>query len=364
MVDQRAQRFYFNQSNGVLLPGDLLKFPFIFKSPNAGVFSELWEFQTHPVVCGGAKLLVTLRGVALKQDKYERHRTELDDELKHKQANQVVSSLLEDLLSGIKTPERPRSPIDAHITDEELFTRRNPEVHFSRDKYVALNNLYAEALPEDDKLLPWDLRIGTVKEAILSLSEDDERKEELLQQLNDIVTSMSFKPFMPTCIVTYTACRSILSQTVDRLVQRDGVLRSFIGLPDRYQDPNAISISTPSDHRVKGKVRPDVKDKKAGKDAKAGPTKTKELLVPGRTAGGKSISAVNVNLSSSQISPIASPQVAASPSPAADDPILQAKYKNALHTQTYLVLCDMANELESVFEGLLGRNQDSPLSCH
>ena len=62
----------------MVLPGDVIKFPFIFKSPNAGIFSEQWEFQTHPVVCGGAKLLVTLRGVALKQDKYEEERTELE----------------------------------------------------------------------------------------------------------------------------------------------------------------------------------------------------------------------------------------------------------------------------------------------
>lgn len=64
--------------SGVLLPGDVIKFPFIFKSPNVGIFSEQWEFQTHPVVCGGAKLLLTLRGVALKQDKYEEERTELE----------------------------------------------------------------------------------------------------------------------------------------------------------------------------------------------------------------------------------------------------------------------------------------------
>ena len=55
-----------------------MKFPFIFKSPTAGVFSEQWQLQTHPVVCGGAALLVTLRGVALQQDKYKQQRTELE----------------------------------------------------------------------------------------------------------------------------------------------------------------------------------------------------------------------------------------------------------------------------------------------
>ncbi len=55
-----------------------MKFPFVFKSPNAGVFSEQWELQTHPVVCGGAALLVTLRGVALQEDKFKKQRSELE----------------------------------------------------------------------------------------------------------------------------------------------------------------------------------------------------------------------------------------------------------------------------------------------
>lgn len=63
---------------GVILPGDTMKFPFVFKSSNAGIFSEQWEFHTHPVVCGGAVLLVTLRGVALKQDKFEKQREDVE----------------------------------------------------------------------------------------------------------------------------------------------------------------------------------------------------------------------------------------------------------------------------------------------
>ena len=55
-----------------------MKFPFVFKSPNPGVFQEQWEFQTRPTVCGGATLLVTLRGVSLMEDKYKQQRTELE----------------------------------------------------------------------------------------------------------------------------------------------------------------------------------------------------------------------------------------------------------------------------------------------
>ena len=55
-----------------------MKFPFVFKSPNAGVFTEQWQFQTKPVVCGGATLVVTLRGVAIQQDKFKKQRNELE----------------------------------------------------------------------------------------------------------------------------------------------------------------------------------------------------------------------------------------------------------------------------------------------
>ena len=73
-----VQRFYFNTSSGVLLPGESLKFPFVFKSPNAGIFSEMWQLDTRPVLCGGAALQVTLRGVALQEDKNKTQRHHLE----------------------------------------------------------------------------------------------------------------------------------------------------------------------------------------------------------------------------------------------------------------------------------------------
>ena len=57
-----AQRFYFDTKSDVILPGDTSKFPFIFKSPNAGIFTETWELMTRPTLCGGAPIRITLRG--------------------------------------------------------------------------------------------------------------------------------------------------------------------------------------------------------------------------------------------------------------------------------------------------------------
>ena len=55
-----------------------MKFPFVFKSPNAGVFHEQWQFETRPVVCGGAALVVTLRGIAFQEDKFAKQRRQLE----------------------------------------------------------------------------------------------------------------------------------------------------------------------------------------------------------------------------------------------------------------------------------------------
>ena len=61
-----------------MLPGETLRFPFVFKSECAGVFTEQWLLETRPVLCGGASLALTLRGVALQEDKYEKQREELE----------------------------------------------------------------------------------------------------------------------------------------------------------------------------------------------------------------------------------------------------------------------------------------------
>lgn len=62
----------------MLLPGDKLQFPFIFKSPNPGIFSETWQLDTKPTLCGGAALQVTLRGIALQEDKTKKQRNEIE----------------------------------------------------------------------------------------------------------------------------------------------------------------------------------------------------------------------------------------------------------------------------------------------
>ncbi|KAB1266390.1 MYCBP-associated protein [Camelus dromedarius] len=74
----RMQCFYFNNREGVILPGETKNFTFFFKSLNAGIFRECWEFGTHPTLLGGALLQVNLHAVSLTQDVFRDERKFLE----------------------------------------------------------------------------------------------------------------------------------------------------------------------------------------------------------------------------------------------------------------------------------------------
>lgn len=40
----------------------------------------------------------------------------------------IAQSVLQELLRGVSTPERVPSPVDANLTEEDLFHHRNPRV--------------------------------------------------------------------------------------------------------------------------------------------------------------------------------------------------------------------------------------------
>lgn len=64
--------------SGVILPGETKTFTFFFKSLNAGIFREFWEFGTHPTLLGGAVLQVNLHAISLAQDIYRDERKSLE----------------------------------------------------------------------------------------------------------------------------------------------------------------------------------------------------------------------------------------------------------------------------------------------
>ncbi|XP_054402547.2 MYCBP-associated protein isoform X4 [Pongo abelii] len=140
----RMQRFYFDNREGVILPGETKTFTFFFKSLTAGIFREFWEFRTHPTLLGGAILQANLHAVSLTQDVFEDERKVLESKLTAHEAVTVVREVLQELLMGVLTPERTPSPMDAYLTEEDLFRHRNPQLHYEHQVVQSLHQLWRQ----------------------------------------------------------------------------------------------------------------------------------------------------------------------------------------------------------------------------
>ncbi|KAG3269239.1 MYCBP associated protein, transcript variant X1 [Ictidomys tridecemlineatus] len=138
----RMQQFYFNIREGVILPGETKNFTFFFKSSSAGIFRECWEFKTHPTLLGGALLQVNLHAVSLAQDIFKDERKFLESKLATHDAVSIAKDVLQELLRGILTPERMPSPVDAYLTEEELFCHRNPHLYYQHHVVQNLHQLW------------------------------------------------------------------------------------------------------------------------------------------------------------------------------------------------------------------------------
>ena len=66
----------------MILPGDLLKIHVVFKSIKGGIFTEKWELITQPSLLNAASLVLTLRGVAIQEDKHKKNRAAIEVNIK------------------------------------------------------------------------------------------------------------------------------------------------------------------------------------------------------------------------------------------------------------------------------------------
>ncbi|XP_076438931.1 MYCBP-associated protein-like isoform X3 [Babylonia areolata] len=390
LVQPPMQRFYFNNSSGVILPGETLHFPFVFKSGCAGVFTEQWMLETRPVLCGGAALVLTLRGVALEEDKFQQQRVELERDLENKQSQQVVVQLLEELVAGVRTPLRCPSPVDAYITEEEMFRRFNPGLSYQHQAVSEMKEIHLQLFSEEEKeSAVWDLCVLDLKDMIMELDEDDERKESLLAQLNSVASTLTFDPPQPVGNMLHNLCHKLLAEAVDTMVTQSSLIRQTMGMAARemgdiMEETEEVPVdvgaslnkgmekrkSGAGDSRKggrpadKGKAEAS-KDKKpaaaAAKDAKAGkPGKEPAKPDPKAKASTPSVA--------KKAAPSRPPGGGGGPEPRTSTPTsppqtpdqskeqgeaLERKYREKLYTQTFVILGDTMDRMDSIFKDAL-----------
>ncbi|XP_078510578.1 MYCBP-associated protein isoform X2 [Lissotriton helveticus] len=194
-TDRSMQRFYFNTNSGVILPGDTKAFSFLFRSLSPGIFSESWEFCTHPVLLGGASLQLSLFGISLYEDKTAELRQALESELEAKEAVVIAEELLLDLLSGVRSPERPPSPINTYVSEEDLFRMKNPQLYYKDHVVREMHGVWKHQVDfptveedEDSKIHPTEVGVDS---KMLSVTEVPDLKNLPYTEVRDSKTAPS-----------------------------------------------------------------------------------------------------------------------------------------------------------------------------
>ncbi|XP_032226527.2 MYCBP-associated protein [Nematostella vectensis] len=350
----RTQRFYFDTNSRVILPGETLKFPFIFKSLNAGIFSENWELLTEPVLCGGGAIRVCLRGIAIEEDVYADARREIEKELAHREAIEAAARILQEILDGVRTPERSRSPVDAYITEEEIFSRQNKGMHFQDEAVQSLKEIFVEVEPGAE----WDLSVGGLQQRIMVV-EDDDTRDSLLQRLNQAIVSLSFPPPTPMKQAMYTATLQVLCEMVDNIVGQAVMIRSILGLPQRdlVEDISQEEVEKRTRKPTIQEPKPDSKksdrkDKK-GKDKGADherPTSTQRSKLSAKKSGrGTATPSSQPKSALSEAADRALTPASGDGLPVEKvDPVIEAKYREKLFIQAYGTIVETFTKLDMV----------------
>ncbi|XP_073462769.1 MYCBP-associated protein isoform X3 [Aquarana catesbeiana] len=401
--EAQVQHFYFNTSAGVILPGETQTFSFHFKSPTAGIFGEDWEFCTHPVLLAGALIQVSLWGIALYEDKTAPVREELQREMESQEAKFIAQKIIQEILEGVRSPERPQSPPTC-VTEEEMFHLMNPELHYKNQTVQGLQQLWREYISPDTQTSPvlsedsmdhvlvgsylleqngleteeepsseWNLSVVHLKQASDMIPEDEPR-ETFLCHVNRLVSELTTPAQEVPVDLLQQACLQLWRDAIDKLVERSMELRFVLGMPDKDVTAEVIIEETVVDQK-RGKAGKDEKRTGGTKDDKRTPggrereekkggkqgikdRLEKEDRPSSRKLKGKedkksskmtALSGENKELVSSGESLDLSPpqsrlcQV---------DPIIQEKYQESLYTEFYGILVSVAEELVTIAEDL------------
>ena len=323
-------RFVFDVSDGVILPGDVVVIPFVFKSPNAGIFTETWKLETLPVLCGSENIIVTLHGVATQCDEYEQERRQLEAELESAQNRVMCRRILMSVLASIKTPERPSSPVNTNLTEEEMFRENNSDLHFRTEAIAKLKQFHQEFEPEDD----WDMNLKSLIKNVESL-EDEDTRETAYQRVNEDIKELSVPIVDMAPTTNYDAAYLILCHTFDQLSARARKLGTAFGLPEKElviksselstKKSKANSVDTSKQSKMDAKTnKKDGGGKKGGKQEKGG-----------KKDAGNANAKQNETAESESVFEVV-------------DRSVNNSYMDKLYVEVYNCLSDMAVNLESV----------------
>ncbi|XP_017291880.1 MYCBP-associated protein [Kryptolebias marmoratus] len=261
--------FYFNFSSGVICPGDTERVEFIFKTEDPGLKSELWQLNTHPVLMQGASMQVRLSGVAFSRDKTADQRLFIESKLEKTVVVEMCRSTVYELLQRVYTPERPRSPAELYITEEQQFLNKNPKLQYLYQPVEALKRLWHKVNPGGS----WDFSIDALQQAVLSYEEPtlaSLTKEESLAELNSLFLQLSGSPDVKHQLTAAFIGQQLWKKLLDKMSGEAMRLRNVFGLPEKemWVDGSHETVISDAEDKLEKKGAAAAKEEKNGMKSK------------------------------------------------------------------------------------------------
>jgi len=301
---------------------------------------------TQPLLCGGARIEIILRGVATEMDDFVEERNKLERELAVRQQKRMIDRIVQEVVSGIGTPPRPSTPLDEYLTEEEKFQQINDKLHFRSEAIDTLKSFHQQLEPEAS----WDLDVSSLFANVLHV-EDEENREEMLEQLNVDVKQLAPKTQPTLGKASYDTCYQVICEAVDHFVMESMKLRSFFQLPEKEFHLKVDEMQKKSKKSVpemQAQAKQRVDSSRGKKEAPNSRGRNAGTAKGGRR--GESQATVNTNgkeKSEPTEADTAPDQATKSGEDDVNDP-MYSKYLERLQIQTYSIMVEMASKLDTV----------------
>ncbi|KAL2714791.1 hypothetical protein V1478_015976 [Vespula squamosa] len=253
--------FYFNKTDGIVLPGKIEELKVWYLPRSSNVFTEFWRLFTDPKICD-SPLIFRFWGCAEERDDKISScfaTSKVDLYLNRCIKDSIIREIIETIIADIDYRKPSEPAYSSLFLESEIFIAKNPYHFYHMNIILELRKLYYEVT--DRPTVPWNLSLNDLR-GILLLIKRPERRQQMLLRFSNLCKECLKPPLIPTFVndKKYTAVYNALCSFANCFeFESEFILaNSILTKENKAIEPNVSSVSRLSarsskKHRKKNK---------------------------------------------------------------------------------------------------------------
>ncbi|XP_011873784.1 PREDICTED: MYCBP-associated protein-like [Vollenhovia emeryi] len=182
-LERRGSPFFFNKTNGLILPGQIVRLGVWYRSGTRGVFTEFWRFVTEPKL-SPSTFVFRFWGCATDiQDEELTDRQTIDEYLNRCVRDSMIRSIVEEIMTRVEHSELLEPPRETSLSQSDLFVSQNPYHHYHPGIVMQLQAIYFDVAGKSTPA--WNLSLDTLRGILLRI-ENINYKRDMLARFNKL----------------------------------------------------------------------------------------------------------------------------------------------------------------------------------